>query len=37
MQHAACDGIIVAHQNESSGLSYRLKWVGGYAAIHLNR
>lgn len=37
MQHAACDGIIVAHQNESTGLSYLLKRVGGYAFVHLNR
>ena len=37
MQHAACDGIIVSHQNESTGLSYLLKRVGGYAAVHLIR
>lgn len=37
MQHTACDGVIFAHQNESSGLSYLLKRIGGYAAIHLNR
>jgi hypothetical protein len=37
MQHPACDGIIVAHQNESTGLGYLLKRVCGYAAVHLNR
>lgn len=37
MQHAACDGVIVAHQNKSTCLSHLLKWVGCYAAIHLNR